>query len=70
MQPTAPAVEQRSKKCPPQSGRKKPSTASDELRLIPIPLADEIQPGDSLADKLLASLRRSRLASNPATSWS
>ena len=31
--------------------------SSDELRLIPIPLADEIRPGDSLADKLLESLR-------------
>ena len=28
-----------------------------EMRLIAIPLADEIQPGDSLADKLLQSLK-------------
>jgi coenzyme F420-0:L-glutamate ligase/coenzyme F420-1:gamma-L-glutamate ligase len=40
-------------------GRKKPETTSPhELRLIPIPLADEILPGDSLADKLLENLPR------------
>ena len=32
-----------------------------QIRLIPVPLADEISPGDSLADKLLESLRRLRL---------
>jgi coenzyme F420-0:L-glutamate ligase/coenzyme F420-1:gamma-L-glutamate ligase len=32
-----------------------------QIRLIPVPLADEISPGDSLADKLLESLRRQRL---------
>jgi len=32
-----------------------------ELRVIPIPVADEIRPGHSLADKLLESLRRRRL---------
>ena len=32
-----------------------------ELRLIPIPLADEILPGDPIADKLLESLRQRRL---------
>jgi len=42
--------------------RKKPSAVScRELRLIPIPVADEIYPGDSLADKLLESVRRRRL---------
>jgi coenzyme F420-0:L-glutamate ligase/coenzyme F420-1:gamma-L-glutamate ligase len=44
---------------PAPQGRKKlarPST--NELRIIPIPVADEIRPGDSLADKLLDSLRR------------
>jgi len=42
--------------------RKEPPPASPvQLRLIPIPLADEIQPGDSLADKLLEALRRRRL---------
>lgn len=34
--------------------------SSNELRLIPIPFADEIRPGDSIADKLLESLRRQR----------
>ena len=33
------------------------AVAPAELRLIPIPLAAEIRPGDSLADKLLASAR-------------
>jgi coenzyme F420-0:L-glutamate ligase/coenzyme F420-1:gamma-L-glutamate ligase len=32
-----------------------------EIRLIPIPVADEIHPGDSLADKLLDLMRRRRL---------
>ena len=36
--------------------------ASSDLRVIPIPVADEILPGDILADKLLASLRRRRLS--------
>jgi coenzyme F420-0:L-glutamate ligase / coenzyme F420-1:gamma-L-glutamate ligase len=31
-----------------------------DLRLIPIPLPDEIRPGDSIAEKLLAALRRRR----------
>ena len=43
------------------SGRRKlPPASSNELRLIPIPFADEIHPGDSLADILLAALRRRR----------
>jgi coenzyme F420-0:L-glutamate ligase/coenzyme F420-1:gamma-L-glutamate ligase len=32
-----------------------------ELRLIPIPVADEIRPGDPLADKFFDALRRRRL---------
>lgn len=49
----------------PASKRRKKNlhAASPELRLIAIPLADEIHPGDSLADKLLKSLRRMRLQS-------
>src|SRR5258706_1864039 len=41
-------------------GRKKqtPPAPSDDLHIIPIPLADEIKPGDSLIDKLLQALRR------------
>ncbi len=47
---------------PAPKGRKKPKRGSSgELRLIPIPLAEEIHPGDSLADKLLESMRRRRL---------
>ncbi|HEX4544715.1 MAG TPA: coenzyme F420-0:L-glutamate ligase [Candidatus Acidoferrum sp.] len=45
----------------PEGQKKLPRTSSNELRLIPIPLQDEIFPGDSLPDKLLASLRRNRL---------
>jgi coenzyme F420-0:L-glutamate ligase/coenzyme F420-1:gamma-L-glutamate ligase len=33
-----------------------------ELRIIPVRFADEVQPGDSLADKLLAALKRCKLA--------
>jgi coenzyme F420-0:L-glutamate ligase/coenzyme F420-1:gamma-L-glutamate ligase len=51
---------------PAPKGRKKlPPTSSNELRLIPTPLADEIRPGDSLPDKLLASLRKRRLRLHP-----
>ncbi len=46
---------------PAPKGRKKlPPASSDELRLIPIPLADEVRPGDSLSNKLLESFRRRR----------
>ena len=38
---------------------RKSNPAGGEVRLIPIPLKSEIQPGDSVADKLLAALRRS-----------
>jgi coenzyme F420-0:L-glutamate ligase/coenzyme F420-1:gamma-L-glutamate ligase len=38
-----------------------PARQRGELRLIPIPVAGEIQPGDSLAEELLAALRRRRL---------
>jgi coenzyme F420-0:L-glutamate ligase/coenzyme F420-1:gamma-L-glutamate ligase len=41
--------------------KKLPLASSGELRLIPIPFADEIQPGDSLADKLVEALRRRRV---------
>ena len=51
---------------PAPEGRKKhPLASSDELRLNPIPLADEIRPGDSLANKLLESLGRRRLRLQP-----
>ncbi len=36
-----------------------------ELRIIPVPIADEIQPGDSLAEKLLRSLLQHGLAFRP-----
>ena len=35
--------------------------SKSELRLIPIPVADEIQPGDSIADKLLGAMLGHRL---------
>jgi coenzyme F420-0:L-glutamate ligase/coenzyme F420-1:gamma-L-glutamate ligase len=37
---------------------RKSNPAGGEVRLIPIPLKSEIQPGDSIANKLLAALRR------------
>jgi coenzyme F420-0:L-glutamate ligase/coenzyme F420-1:gamma-L-glutamate ligase len=47
---------------PAPKGRKKlPPAPPDELRLIPIPFAAEIHPGDSLADQLLESLGQRRL---------
>jgi coenzyme F420-0:L-glutamate ligase / coenzyme F420-1:gamma-L-glutamate ligase len=44
----------------PKSASSRNPASSPELRLIPIPLTDEIRPGDSLADKLLASIRKHR----------
>jgi coenzyme F420-0:L-glutamate ligase/coenzyme F420-1:gamma-L-glutamate ligase len=46
----------------PKGRKKHKPTPPDELRLIPIQLEDEIHPGDSLADKLLAALRQRRLS--------
>ncbi len=40
-------------------------SAHPELRLIPIPVAGEIHPGDALADTLLTSLRRHGLVLEP-----
>ena len=42
---------------PAPKGRKKVTAAPDELRLIPIVVAEEVQPGDSLAGILLEALR-------------
>jgi coenzyme F420-0:L-glutamate ligase / coenzyme F420-1:gamma-L-glutamate ligase len=36
-------------------------SSSPGLRLIPIPLADQIHPGDNLADKLLSAIRKRRI---------
>src|SRR5271165_4728386 len=44
----------------PSRTNRKP-TAPSELRIIPVPVADEIQDGDSLAEKLLDSIRKRRL---------
>src|SRR5579864_5752553 len=49
----------------PEGRKKLPRTSPNELRLIPIALEDEILPGDSLSDKLLASLRRNHLRLQP-----
>jgi coenzyme F420-0:L-glutamate ligase / coenzyme F420-1:gamma-L-glutamate ligase len=38
------------------------SKASQELRLIPVPLADEIRPGDSLVKKLLDAMRHQKVS--------
>jgi coenzyme F420-0:L-glutamate ligase/coenzyme F420-1:gamma-L-glutamate ligase len=46
--------------------RNRPEPApKDELRLIPIPLADEILPGDVLVDKLLGALGKHRVQFQP-----
>jgi coenzyme F420-0:L-glutamate ligase/coenzyme F420-1:gamma-L-glutamate ligase len=37
-------------------------TAFSELRVLPVALADEIRPGDSLADKLLHALKHPKLS--------
>ena len=37
------------------------SASADEVRVIPIRVADEILPGDSLAEKLLGAMRKRRL---------
>jgi coenzyme F420-0:L-glutamate ligase/coenzyme F420-1:gamma-L-glutamate ligase len=52
---------------PAPKGRKKPNalTLSADLRVIGIPVTDEIKPGDSLADKLLQSLRQHDLEFEP-----
>lgn len=53
--------EQTAAKRPKKLSRPQPS----ELRLIPIVLADEIRPGDSIAGKLLAACRHLRLRLQP-----
>jgi coenzyme F420-0:L-glutamate ligase / coenzyme F420-1:gamma-L-glutamate ligase len=47
---------------PVEGRRKKRTRLPANLRIIGIPLACEISPGDALADKLLQSLRHNRLA--------
>ena len=47
----------------PEGRKKLPRASSNELRLIPIALENETLPGDSLPDKLLASLRQNHLQS-------
>lgn len=48
-----------------RSSRKTKLSADSELRLIPIPVAGEIRPGDALADILLESLPLRGLAFEP-----
>jgi len=45
----------------PKGRKKHKPTPLDELRLIPIPLEDEVHPGDSLADTLLKAIRQHHL---------
>ncbi|MGA8502858.1 MAG: coenzyme F420-0:L-glutamate ligase [Candidatus Sulfotelmatobacter sp.] len=45
--------------------KRRASVPRAALRIIPIPLADEIKHGDSLPDKLLQALRQNRLAFEP-----
>jgi len=44
-----------------ENKKRKSNDAPAEIRLLPITLADEIKPGDSLADKLLQSLAKHHL---------
>lgn len=45
-----------------RSSQKMPvASKSREVRLIPIPFADEIRPGDSLVNSLFAALRKARI---------
>jgi coenzyme F420-0:L-glutamate ligase/coenzyme F420-1:gamma-L-glutamate ligase len=54
------------KNLPPPKGRKKNTLAQPaELRIIPIPVSDEIVSGDSIAEILFASLRRHRTRLQP-----
>ena len=48
-------------------GRKnqRPINSSADLRVIGIPVADEIHPGDSVAEKLLHSLRQNKISLAP-----
>ena len=47
---------------PSPKGRQKRSAAlPNEIRVIPISVADEIRPGDSLAEKLIESMRQHRV---------
>jgi coenzyme F420-0:L-glutamate ligase/coenzyme F420-1:gamma-L-glutamate ligase len=41
------------------------AAAGNEVRLIPIPVSGEIQPGDNIVEKLLTSLRRQRHSLRP-----
>jgi coenzyme F420-0:L-glutamate ligase/coenzyme F420-1:gamma-L-glutamate ligase len=51
---------------PAPKGRKKPSpTPTTDLRIIGILVSGDIKPGDSLAEKLLQSLRKNKLAFKP-----
>jgi coenzyme F420-0:L-glutamate ligase/coenzyme F420-1:gamma-L-glutamate ligase len=45
----------------PRARTTRTNTKAAGLRVIPVPMADEIQPGDSLADKLVDALRRAKL---------
>jgi len=45
--------------------KRKPKHPPTEIRLIPIPFADDIQPGDLLAEKLTASMRQRKIAFAP-----
>src|SRR6202034_3213647 len=54
------------KKPAPKRRKNQPLSSSvPDLQIIAIPLADEIKPGDSLAEKFLQSLRERKLAFEP-----
>jgi coenzyme F420-0:L-glutamate ligase/coenzyme F420-1:gamma-L-glutamate ligase len=45
-----------------QRTRKKSNFPPTEMRLIPISLADDVRPGDSLSEKLIASMQQRKIA--------
>jgi coenzyme F420-0:L-glutamate ligase / coenzyme F420-1:gamma-L-glutamate ligase len=53
------------KPAPKRRKNQPPSSSVPDLQIIAIPLADEIKPGDSLAEKFLQSLRERKLAFEP-----
>ena len=60
------ATAKRRKEKPAAKGRTKAlRTSSHELQVIPVRLASEVRPGDSIANHLIASLRKQRLRLQP-----
>jgi coenzyme F420-0:L-glutamate ligase/coenzyme F420-1:gamma-L-glutamate ligase len=59
------AVRRSDKTAPKGRKDQRPINSSADLRVIPIPVADEIHPRDSIANKLLHSLRQHKITLEP-----